>query len=438
MPPPMQRLTNKLITIGVLILILVVAGQMVRVLIEERSNTRFEAVDEVSRKWGQAQYIAGPVLRVPYREIIKEKDTITVRSSSLYFLPENLTITGAVDPELRKRGIYKIPVYESTLAVKGFFAPPQWNELNVQTENILWDQAAVVFGLSDFQGIKEAVSLSWNQQKTFFKPGIDGDVPFNGGKGYEAPYSWIHAPVKVEPGLNANRSFEIALDLRGSQGLYFYPLGKETVADLTSSWPHPSFNGAFLPESHTITDDGFSALWKILEFNRNFPQQWRDNPQDLTDSSFGVDFFLPVDVYQQTLRSVKYMALFVALTFLIYFLVEVMNRRRIHPIQYLLVGVGLILFYVLLLSLSEHIPFGAAYLAASGAIVALITAYSRVLFKAARLTMMLGGILAGLYAFLYVLLRLVDYSLLMGSVGLFLILAAVMYVTRNVNWYEEA
>lgn len=206
---------------------------------------------------------------------------------------------------------------------------------------------------------------------------------------------------------------------------------------MAGAWKSPSFIGNFSPE-HTITDEGFEASWSILRFNRNIPDMWTDNYVDsFYDSSFGVNLVDPVDHYQQNMRSAKYAIMFIALTFVVFFFVEILTRTRIHPIQYLLVGIALILFYSLLLSISEQINFAAAYLIASVAIIGLITAYTHSIFKNKTQTGALALFLFILYLFLYVILQLEDVALLIGSIGLFIILAVIMYFSRKINWYKQ-
>lgn len=209
-----------------------------------------------------------------------------------------------------------------------------------------------------------------------------------------------------------------------------------TLVRIQSKWNTPSFDGAFLPDKRTIDKDGFSATWTILHLNRNFPQQWKDNEYLIADWSFGVDLLFPVDQYQKSYRSAKYAIMFIALTFLTFFFSEVLNKIRVHPIQYLLIGFALCIFYSLLISLSEHIGFGLAYLIGSIAIITMITAYSASILKDKILTALVSFILIALYVFLFTILQLEAYSLLMGSIGLFIVMSVIMYLSRNVDWYS--
>ena len=229
--------------------------------------------------------------------------------------------------------------------------------------------------------------------------------------------------------------FHFKLNLNGSQQIHFSPVGKMTTVTARSTWKDPSFEGAFLPVERTINANGFSAKWKVLHLNRNFPQYWKGGDHNLFQAAFGVKLFSPVDIYQKTMRTAKYALMFIVLTFMAFFISEVMNRLRVHPVQYLFIGLAIIIFYVLILSISEQLNFGAAYLISAGAIIGLITGYAKAILKNGSVTLMVGGILVILYGYLYILLQLEDYSLLMGSAGLFLVLSAIMYLTRKIDWY---
>jgi len=241
--------------------------------------------------------------------------------------------------------------------------------------------------------------------------------------------------VRMPVGEKDEYAFNIDLDLRGSQSLNFVPLGRATRVDLTSDWPHPSFNGAFLPD-HDITEEGFSATWKVLDLNRNFPQAWKGNRDGIYDSSFGFELFMPNDHYQQSMRSAKYAILFISLTFMVFFFLETINKKRIHPIQYILVGLALSIFFVLLLSLAEFIGFNAAYGVGAVATTLLIVIYSSSILTSGKLTAFLFGLLSVMYVFIFTILQLEDTALLVGSIGLFIILATIMIWSRKVDWYR--
>jgi len=402
------------------------------VLVSERASRRKEAIQGITSKWSTRQIIGGPIVTIPYTETWKDEEGET-KSVIKYIqvLPETLNIEGEIRPEVRYRGIYQAVVYNAQLDLSGDFSFKKLQTMNIDLDQLLWDDAFVSMNISDMRGINEYVELKWGEQAVLFEPGIKrGNDLFDSGISVRIPLGFGN----VSDGIN----YALHINLKGSQALSFLPLGKTTMANLRSSWNNPSFDGAFLPEQHQIDNNGFSADWQVLDLNRNYPQIWVENVSKKTvlSSEFGVNLFSPVDIYTQTTRAVKYMIMFVGLTFLVFFLVEVFSNNKIHPIQYLLIGVSLCIFYLLLLALSEHVNFGLAYFLASLSVVILIGAYVRSALEKKVIPLITVGMLTILYGFLYILLQNQDYALLIGSVGLFLIIAAVMYTTRNVNWYQ--
>ncbi|MGB1242443.1 MAG: cell envelope integrity protein CreD [Chitinophagales bacterium] len=428
-----QSLTVKLISIGFLILILLIPMMMIGSLVKEREHRRNATVREISNTWGNAQTVAGPVLTIPYQkyhitedEDGKNKKTVTTTHYA-HFLPNALDIKSKVIPEIRYRGIYEAILYNTEVSFKGNFDAPNFEVMGISADNILWKEAYVAVGISDMRGIQESIELKWDSAEYKFDPGIPVNDIFGSG-----------VSVGIELQDNATKlphAFSLAVNINGSESLNFMPLGKETTLAMQSEWGSPSFNGAFLPDERNITKDGFTANWKVLHLNRNYPQQWIGKSQSISQSQFGLSLLMPLDQYQKNERSVKYAVMFICLTFLLFFFVEILNTTRIHPLQYLLVGLSICVFYLLLLSFSEQIGFNNAYFIASAGVILLITIYSKSVLKNNILTLVMFGTLIGLYGFLYSLLQLQDYALLMGSVGLFVILAVVMYLSRNIDWY---
>ena len=232
------------------------------------------------------------------------------------------------------------------------------------------------------------------------------------------------------------KPFNFNVKLKGSEYINFVPVGKVTDIELSSDWNNPSFDGPFLPDSREIDDDGFTAHWNVLHLNRNYPQAWIGAQHKVKDSAFGVNLLIPVDSYQKSERSIKYAILFIGLTFLVFFFIEIINKKRVHPIQYILVGLALCLFYTLLLSISEHTSFNIAYGISTLLTIGLISTYTKTVLKSNALTGLMGGILIILYLFIFIIIQLQDYALLMGSIGLFIILGLVMYFSRKIDWYQ--
>lgn len=419
----------KIVTIGILSLILMIPVVIVSELVTERQSRQKEAAAEIAAKWGAAQRITGPMLTIPYDtyEMNKEGERVNLSRNHAHFLPEVLNIRGELMPELRYRGIFKVPVFKTHIMLAGFFHSPEIN-LNEPYAEIHWKEAFLTLGISDLRGINQAIDFSWNNQASICEPGtrISGIIPTG---------VTILNPLDPEH-QGAPYPFSITLSLNGSENLSFIPLGRETTAKIHSSWADPGFDGAFLPIEREISADGFKASWKVLELNRNYPQSWTNRDVKFDESAFGVNLVTPVDTYQVTERSTKYGLLFIGLTFGVFFFLEVLRKLRVHPIHYILVGLGLGLFYLLLLSLSEHLGFGMSYILASLAIVLMIAGYARSIFKDSRLAMIIGSFLAALFGFLYILLQLEDFALLFGSIGLFAILSTVMFLSRKVDWYS--
>ncbi len=332
---------------------------------------------------------------------------------------------GTVTPEVRYRGIFEVIVYNSRLSFSGLFPALELNGFNIAPEDFLIDDAFVSVGISDMTGITEFVSIDWNGNEYIADPGIESDDVLESG-------------ISISPGLETGEEqrFSFELKLNGSSSLLFSPVGKQTDVRLSSEWPNPSFTGNFLPVEREVNASGFSSEWKVLHLNRNFPQQWLGANEEVSNAAFGVELLLPVDEYRKTMRTAKYAIMFISLTFLTFFMIELLSKKIIHPVQYLLIGFALLVFYTLLLSISEYVVFGAAYLIASAAVITLISVYSYSVLSDMLKTGIISGVLVILYGYLYVLLQLQDYALLMGSIGLFTVLALVMYLTRDINWFE--
>jgi len=417
----------KMIIIGVLALLLLIPAAMVRGLIDEREERKAAVTREIGSKWGQEQTVTGPVIRIPYLERLRTAEgRETVNRRDFYLLPDKLAIAAAVDPSRRYRGIYEAVVYAAKIRMQGNFTFALLKQSGVAENDILFEEATILLGMTDMKGIRDQIVATVNGQDLEMSPGFQGGMVA----------SSVGAPIG---GLRTMQDmlFDFALDLNGNGQLRFVPVGKVTELTMTSPWSAPSFTGAFLPGARSISASGFTAGWKVLHFNRDLPQLWSGGGIDLEKNAFGVGFIIPADIYQQASRSAKYAILFIGFTFSAFFIAEVLNRQKVHPVQYLLIGIALVLFYVLLISISEHLTFAAAYLLATLATIALISFYAVSVLNSRRMGTLVAGILSGLYGYMYVLLNLEDYSLLMGGIGLFGVLAAIMYLTRRIDWYAS-
>ncbi len=423
----------RLFSVVFLALLLQIPIAMIGGLVSERQARRQEAVAEVSSKWGNAQAITGPALVVPYTHRWTEtlsggQQIARTEARDAIFLPEQLRVRGSIDSEVRNRGIFTVPVYKLGLTLEGEFARPSFSELGVEPAAVAWERAQLAIGISDARAIQEETSASWNDKRVSFLPGTGGFT--DGGTG-------IHAVVGVTD-TTQRFKFSFPLSLNGSLGVYLTPFAQSTVVELESDYPHPSFQGNWLPAERSISGSAFQAKWSIPFLGRNYPQAWRAEAamrEAIDGSRFGVELVNPVDHYRMAERSVKYAGLFILLTFATVWLTEVLAGVRVHPIQYLILGGALCLFYLLELSLSEHLGFPLAYGIASISVIGMVAAYSLVVLHRITRALVVGAGVALLYTYLYILLMNEDYALLIGSVGLFAILAAIMYATRRVDWY---
>lgn len=435
-------LTLKLAAIVFLGLLLLIPLQMVNGLLAERLHRQNQTIYEIQKTWGGAQTIIGPLLRLPYeRKIVKERRelikgklttfpyTETV-SGELVLLPQRLAVTGELTPHRRYRGIYETVVYNADLNFSGGFAPPDLKELGITPEDIQWEKGVVLMTVSDLRGASRQLEISLGDER----------LELLLGSKLRGRAAGVHATTRELKAWTGELPFSLDLKLNGSGLLQVAPLGVETKMSLTSPWPDPGFQGAFLPVAQDITSEGFSADWEVTYYGRGYGQQFSSegSPSAVTQktfagSLFGVELVQVMDTYRPVERAIKYGVLFLVLVFGTFFLFELIAGMRVHTLQYTLIGGALILFYLALLALSEFIGFGPAYVIGALAATGLITAYSRSILGAGRSTGIIFGGLAAVYGFLYITLRLQDYSLLSGTLGLFLLLAVAMYVTRHLH-----
>ncbi|MGI5869566.1 MAG: cell envelope integrity protein CreD [Kiritimatiellia bacterium] len=451
MPPPLpviaaRRFVSafKPLFIGVLALLLLIPLMMVRSLLSERQHRRAEAISNITETWGQSQTLIGPVLVVPYQIPVKTRreqrvdnqiESVDVTSwSTAYgcFLPTNLQVVGSLDPSVLHRGIYEAAVYRGDFSLKGAFAPPDFSEWKIEPENILWDEAVVLISVSDPRGLSDSLVLQFGDAPLTLEPGSNL-ASFDRPLRTRIP-DGVLKPDEAMP-------FTLDLKLNGSRSLLIAPVGMQTHVALDSTWADPSFQGAFLPVEREVAPAGFKANWQVSYYGRPVPQSWTSADGSsavagLKNCAFGVSLVTPVDNYRLVERSLKYGILFIVLIFTAFFLFETLARLRIHPLQYLLVGAALCIFYLILLALSEIQAFWSAYLVAAVASTALVTGYSAAILGRRRRAGVIGLELVLIYGFLYTTLQLQDYALVLGSVGLFAALAVVMYSTRRVNWYS--
>lgn len=429
----------KAVITGILILVMMIPTVFVSNLVTERQQRQADVVKEVSSKWAFNQTVSGPYIYLPYTvNQVDANNKLVVVTKHLWILPENLTINGNITPEIRPRSIYKVLLYKSNLQTKGNFVVniPK----SIPAASLQLADAKICFGISDFKGIEERLTITFNDSSYELSPGLPaGDIDQTG----------LSAPINLtETDFGKSIGYNMQLKIKGSEQLHFVPLAGNSSVELNSAWSDPSFDGNNLPGDRKVDKNGFAAKWTINKANLPFgtvlqgdeiTKTTQDKAAfDKNNFAFGVSMLQPADQYAKTMRSVKYAILFIGLTFSLFFIVELMQKKPLHPVQYVLVGLALVIFYTLLLSVSEFLLFDQAYAIAATGTILLISLYANSHFKNWKTATLFGGVLSGLYAFIFILIRLEDTALLVGSIGLFLVLAMVMYASRKINWYGTA
>ena len=428
--PEQQTQSNKLLTKGLitggLILLMLIPTLFITNLVTEREARQQEVVKEVSSKWGSAQTISGPYIAVPYSQPGVDADNKpVVYKKQLILLANNMDVTGNIFPENRPRSIYKVLLYKSNLTLKGSFKPNFPGDINPASLDL--SNAKLCFGLSDFKGIEEEIVINFNGQKLALTPGL----PLN-----DLDTIGLSVPVALNiDAAKAGIPFDMQVKIKGSEQLHFMPLSANSSFTIHSSWPNPSFDGNVLPNERQVNEKGFDAKWNFNQANLPFGTVLQQGNFNKSNLAFGVSMVQPADQYGKTMRSVKYAILFIGLTFALFFIVEIMQKKPFHPVQYVLVGLALVIFYTLLLSISEYLLFDQAYLIAAAATISLITLYAKSHFNSWATATVFAAVLSALYGFIFILIRLEDTALIVGSIGLFIVLALVMYVSRKINWY---
>ena len=436
-----RSLGFKLGAIALLILLLTIPLTMIGGLVNERQAQRDRVVEDIARSSSYRQQLTGPLLVLPYRKLVRSWNTRPAtgeryqeereQRGRLYFLPERFVLDGDIGTELRYRGIYQARLYRSSTRISGHFELPERFGIGEDFADYRFDAPFLAIGISDIRGIRNDLKVQLNGRSLGFQPG--SAEPLLG--------AGVHAPL---PALDAGQAqrleFAFDLELQGTGQLDITPVGRESRVALNADWPHPSFVGEYLPHEREVRADGFRARWQTSFFATNLEEALQQcvagqGCEAFNARHFGVSFVDPVDQYLESDRAIKYALLFVVLTFAGFFLFELLQRLAVHPVQYGLVGLALALFYLLLLSLAEHLPFATAYLLAASACVLLIGVYvGHVLHGVWRGAGFAAG-LAVLYAMLYALLSAEDYALLMGSLLVFGLLACFMLLTRKLDWY---
>jgi len=398
-------------------------------LIHERQSLEDQTQRDIASSWGPSQKMMGPILSIPYTNEYKTDEGTTIHDHVLRILPEALNIDVQLNTEERKKSIYKAILYTANHNVSGHFTMPDISSFGKNVSEIHWDNAKIDIGFTASASLSNIVNIKCNNVNYKMESGASDSDLFP---------SAIHANVSLDK-LSKTITFDTEIGVNGSEAIKYLPLASNTRVTINSDWDSPGFVGLPLPAKREISENGFSATWKSTEYNRPFKDIWKDAEMQLArrGESFGVDLVQTVGHYQKNMRSAKYALLIISLSFLVFFFFETLKGSRIHPVQYIFIGLALSIFYSLLLSLSEHIGFGPAYLVAAGAVIGLISWYSRFMLRQGNNVIILTLILGGLYTYIYILLQMEEFALLVGSIGLFMVLAISMYLSRNMDWYGE-
>ena len=422
--------------------VLLIPLNMIEGVVSERSYFRDQASRSIAQSWTGKQKIIGPVLVIPYIRYYKKREwdknlkeyqeTKYSQTKKLYILPETLLINGEIISENRKRGLYNVPVYSTNLDIKGQFNNKEVIKVSQKYgKNIKWKKSYLSVIVSDIRGISEQPELLWNYKK----------YEFASGSAFEHEGNGMHANLSIlTSAKETHYPFSFMVNIKGMESIQFSAVGKSTSVNVKANWPHPSFIGRYLPSSRTITDENFDANWKLSSFSSDMPRLikncQKNNCKSFLNNTFGVKLINSVDIYHKTERSVKYAILFISLAFITFFLFEIMKNLRLHPMQYLLVGLSLSFFYLLLISLSEHMVFAYAYSIATSSSVIVLGVYISAVLKSWQRGLGFTAMISLLYSMLYAILVSEDNALLMGSLLFFSILSLVMFVTRKLDWYD--
>jgi inner membrane protein len=436
-------ITARMLMVGFLTLILLIPLSFIESLINERSLRQQDVVNEINQKWGNEVLVYGPILKLPYKTYSitsayneKTKNYLKETKTHInyaYIFPETLESNVNVNSITLKRGNYESAVFTTKMNFSGNYIKPLLVSKGVKDEDFIWNKSTILIKTSNLKGIKNEISLMINSNSYTFETNFNED-----SKTYKVSLNELETGYINEDDLPKNKlvNFSFNIIFNGSKLIQLVPTGKTTSLKMESNWADPSFIGNFLPndESKEITKNGFKAEWKVLHINRPFSQYYLNKIPNLNEFAFGTKFMVMVDEFQKSERSAKYGFIIIGLTFLIFFLIQTLSKINIHPFQYLMIGIALTMFYTLLVSISEHSNFLKAYLIAGISVITLITLYSKSILKTFKFPLFICISLTILYTFIYVIIQLENYALLVGSIGLFIILASVMYASRKIDW----
>ena len=444
-----KTLGFKIIIIVVLGLLLLIPMTFINSVVKDRIRYQNEAISSIIEPVGDSANIQGVVIAIPYLEKFIDSDTkeIGYTRKYIFYMPNEYNVTGDVEVTSLSRGIFKAPIFNSKLNITGRFDKYNAEIYNLDENNtiILYDEAMIILGIGNKKNLMKLpnILINQNEELKYYEKNINIDLNMFNNK-----FLYTISRDSILNGFN----FNITMDIQGGNSLIITPLASENTFKISSKWKDPSFTGGFLPTKREVNNNGFNAEWNIASFNTSFTKYWTsdensnrlnniDNNQYYTSNQESnnvlISFLLLNDNYQKTSRSVKYAILFIFIPFFVLFLCEVLSKKRIHPVQYILIGIANAIFYLLLLAISEHINFNISYFLSALMVTALTSIYIGYIIKSPRYTISMAIVESLIYIFLFGILQLTDYALLMGTLGLFAVIALAMYFTQNVDWYGE-
>ena len=444
-----KTLGFKIIIIVVLGLLLLIPMTFINSVVKDRIRYQNEAISSIIEPVGDSANIQGVVIAIPYLEKFIDSDTkeIGYTRKYIFYMPNEYNVTGDVEVTSLSRGIFKAPIFNSKLNITGRFDKYNAEIYNLDENNtiILYDEAMIILGIGNKKNLMKLpnILINQNEELKYYEKNINIDLNMFNNK-----FLYTISRDSILNGFD----FNITMDIQGGNSLIITPLASENTFKISSKWKDPSFTGGFLPTKREVNNNGFNAEWNIASFNTSFTKYWTsdensnrlnniDNNQYYTSNQESnnvlISFLLLNDNYQKTSRSVKYAILFIFIPFFVLFLCEVLSKKRIHPVQYILIGIANAIFYLLLLAISEHINFNISYFLSALMVTALTSIYIGYIIKSPRYTISMAIVESLIYIFLFGILQLTDYALLMGTLGLFAVIALAMYFTRNVDWYGE-
>jgi inner membrane protein len=434
--PPSYWERNKVLLKGmfitVLTLLLLIPQSMLQSLVNERKERLNTIAEQIAVTNGGPQTITGPILAIPYKKLSTSSDGKKnyFTKAYAYIMPETLVGNTSLEPDSKRVSIFNVSTYNSITKASGSYKNCNWQKLGIADGDVCWDEARLLIGISDYRGLVNTTSINWDGVEYTTEAGFtDKGVLQNA----------LQASIPISSAtLSGEHKFSYSLALRGTAGIHFVPVGNQTTYSLDTKWKTPRFVGNYPAKyNEDFASKPLHASWTALGINRNFPQIWKDENKNLASDYFGMDLLQPIVTYAKTLRSVKYGLLIIALTFIIYFFTELLQKKTAHIFQYGLVGFALIVFYLLLLSIAEYTGFHIAYIISALATIMLIGLYTKSIFHDNKTAMVFTGFLSMLYLFIFLLIQLEDGALLIGSIGLFIVVAAIMYLSKKINWYAS-